>query len=199
MRKFRLPSPAASPAFAQKQRATMPDANGSLDALISRHAAANNIPEDLVRRVIKRESGGNSRAVSKGNFRLMQIKIATARGLSYRGTAAGLLDADTNMTYAVKSRGRLSRCQWQRQSRGALLRRRLLLCGEEQGHPDAFQRPDLRFIWDTARHQVRLGSKAACILRSRHDVVVECLSAARLLLAFGVAGHRDSNAGEISR
>jgi soluble lytic murein transglycosylase-like protein len=92
---------AASPAFAQNKR-TMPDANGSLDGLIARHAAANNIPEDLVRRVIKRESGGNPRAVSKGNFGLMQIKLATARGLGYRGTAAGLLDADTNMTYAVK-------------------------------------------------------------------------------------------------
>jgi soluble lytic murein transglycosylase-like protein len=80
----------------------MPDANGGVDALIARHAAANNIPEDLVRRVIKRESGGNPRAVSKGNFGLMQIKLATARGLGYRGTAAGLLDADTNMTYAVK-------------------------------------------------------------------------------------------------
>ena len=108
MRKFSLTTilvafaTVASPAFAQKQRTTMPDANGGVDALIARHAAANNIPEDLVRRVIKRESGGNPRAVSKGNFGLMQIKLATARGLGYRGTAAGLLDADTNMTYAVK-------------------------------------------------------------------------------------------------
>jgi len=93
---------AASPAFAQSKRASLADADGNLDALIARHAAANNIPQDLVRRVIKRESGGNPRAVSKGNFGLMQIKLATARGLGYRGTAAGLLDADTNMTYAVK-------------------------------------------------------------------------------------------------
>src|SRR4029453_488527 len=70
---------AASPAFAQNKRATLPDTNGNLDALIARHAAANNIPEDLVRRVIKRESGGNPRAVSKGNFGLMQIKLASAR------------------------------------------------------------------------------------------------------------------------
>ncbi|MBI3705502.1 MAG: lytic transglycosylase domain-containing protein, partial [Rhizobiales bacterium] len=63
---------------------------------------ANNVPEELVRRVIKRESGGNARAVSKGNFGLMQIRLGTARALGYRGTAAGMLDADTNMTYAVK-------------------------------------------------------------------------------------------------
>jgi soluble lytic murein transglycosylase-like protein len=93
---------AASPAFAQKQRLASLDANGNLNALIARHAAANNLPEDLVRRVIKRESGGNPRAVSQGNYGLMQIKLGTARSMGYRGNAAGLLDADTNMTYAVK-------------------------------------------------------------------------------------------------
>lgn len=93
---------AATPAFAQKQRFANVDANGNLDALIARHAAANNLPEDLVRRVIKRESGGNARAVSAGNYGLMQIKLPTARSMGYTGTAAGLLDADTNMTYAVK-------------------------------------------------------------------------------------------------
>ena len=53
----------ASPASAQKQRLASLDANGNLDSLIARHAAANNLPEDLVRRVIKRESGGNPRVV----------------------------------------------------------------------------------------------------------------------------------------
>jgi soluble lytic murein transglycosylase-like protein len=93
---------AATPAFAQKQRLASLDANGNLDALIARHAAANNVPQDLVRRVIKRESGGNPRVVSAGNYGLMQIKLATARSMGYTGNAAGLLDADTNMTYAVK-------------------------------------------------------------------------------------------------
>ncbi|MFZ3249087.1 MAG: lytic transglycosylase domain-containing protein [Pseudolabrys sp.] len=91
----------ATPALAQKRFASL-DANGNLDTLIARHAAANNLPEDLVRRVIKRESGGNPRVVSAGNYGLMQIKLATARSMGYTGTAAGLLDADTNMTYAVK-------------------------------------------------------------------------------------------------
>ena len=92
----------ASAASAKNQRAARLDANGNLDSLIARHAAANNLPEDLVRRVIKRESGGNAREIYKGNYGLMQIKLATARSMGYRGTAAGLLDADTNMTYAVK-------------------------------------------------------------------------------------------------
>jgi soluble lytic murein transglycosylase-like protein len=93
---------AASAASAKNQRVARLDANGNLDALVARHAAANNLPEDLVRRIIKRDSGGNPRVVSKGNFGLMQIKLATARSMGYTGTAAGLLDADTNMTYAVK-------------------------------------------------------------------------------------------------
>jgi len=74
----------------------------SLDSLVAKHAAANNVPESLVRRVIHRESRGNARAVSAGNYGLMQIRLGTARAMGYRGTAHGLLDADTNMTYAVK-------------------------------------------------------------------------------------------------
>jgi soluble lytic murein transglycosylase-like protein len=92
----------ATAASAQSQRVASLDANGNLDALIAKHAAANNLPEALVRRVIKRESRGNPRVISKGNYGLMQIRIGTARAMGYRGTAAGLLDADTNMTYAVK-------------------------------------------------------------------------------------------------
>jgi soluble lytic murein transglycosylase-like protein len=78
------------------------DSNGNLDALISKHAAANNVPESLVRRVIKRESGGRAHVISKGNYGIMQIRLGTARGMGYRGDVRGLLDADTNMTYAVK-------------------------------------------------------------------------------------------------
>ncbi len=88
----------ASPAKSQD----LVDSNGNLAALISRHAAANNVPESLVRRVVMRESRGNARAISKGNYGIMQIRLGTARGMGYTGTAAGLLDADTNMTYAVK-------------------------------------------------------------------------------------------------
>jgi soluble lytic murein transglycosylase-like protein len=70
--------------------------------MVERHAAANNLPTELVHRVIMRESRYNPRAVSKGNYGMMQIKLATARGLGYTGTAQGLLDPETNLTYAVK-------------------------------------------------------------------------------------------------
>jgi hypothetical protein len=77
-------------------------AQGARDALVAKHAAANGVPESLVRRVIRIESRGNPRAVSKGNYGLMQIRLGTARTLGYAGTAQGLLDPDTNMTFAVK-------------------------------------------------------------------------------------------------
>jgi len=92
----------ASAASADDQRVAGLDPNGNLDSLISRHAAANNLPEEIVRRIIKRESGGRSHVISKGNYGIMQIRYGTARAMGYRGTPAGLLDADTNMTYAVK-------------------------------------------------------------------------------------------------
>jgi soluble lytic murein transglycosylase-like protein len=74
----------------------------NLDAAVARHAALNGLPESLVHRVIKRESGYRPGVVSKGNYGLMQIKPATARGVGYTGSAAGLLDAETNLTYAVR-------------------------------------------------------------------------------------------------
>ncbi len=76
---------------------------GDLDALIAKHAKANDVPETLVHRVVQRESRYNPRAMGRGGaMGLMQIKHPTARSLGYSGSAAGLLDADTNLTYAVR-------------------------------------------------------------------------------------------------
>jgi transglycosylase-like protein with SLT domain len=75
---------------------------GPHDALIAKHAVANGVPEALVRRVIKIESGGNARAAHAGNYGLMQIRLGTARGVGYSGDELGLLDPETNLTYGVK-------------------------------------------------------------------------------------------------
>lgn len=75
---------------------------GAYAEMVARHAAANGIPASLVHRVIMRESRYNPRAVSKGNYGMMQIRLGTARAMGYTGSAAGLLDPETNMTYAVK-------------------------------------------------------------------------------------------------
>jgi len=75
---------------------------GAYAGLVARHAAANGVPASLVHRVIMRESRYNPRAVSKGNYGMMQIRLGTARSMGYTGSAAGLLDPEVNMTYAVK-------------------------------------------------------------------------------------------------
>jgi soluble lytic murein transglycosylase-like protein len=73
------------------------------DALVSAYAMANGVPEALVHRVIVRESRYRPQLVGRGGaIGLMQIKLATARGLGYTGTAEGLRDPNTNLTYAVK-------------------------------------------------------------------------------------------------
>src|SRR6201981_2357985 len=71
--------------------------------LVAKHATANAVPEPLVHRVILRESRYQPHLVGRGGtIGLMQIKLATARGLGYAGSAEGLRDPDTNLTYAVK-------------------------------------------------------------------------------------------------
>ena len=73
------------------------------DALVATHAQANGVPEALVHRVIVRESRYQPRLIGRGGtIGLMQIKLATARSLGYSGTADGLRDPNTNLTYAVK-------------------------------------------------------------------------------------------------
>ena len=85
----------APPAAAQ-QRA-------QYEALVAAHARTNNVPEALVHRVIVRESRYRPDIVGRGGtIGLMQIKLATARGLGYTGDAAGLRDPDTNLAYGIK-------------------------------------------------------------------------------------------------
>jgi soluble lytic murein transglycosylase-like protein len=90
---------AALAALPQSARA----GHSEYDALISTHAAANNVPEVLVHRVILRESRYQANLVGRcGCIGLMQIKLATARSLGYTGDAQGLRDPNTNLTYGVK-------------------------------------------------------------------------------------------------
>jgi soluble lytic murein transglycosylase-like protein len=60
------------------------------------------VPESLIRRVVQRESGFNPKARNGPYWGLMQIRHDTAKSMGYSGSAAGLLDAETNLKYAVK-------------------------------------------------------------------------------------------------
>ncbi len=79
-----------------------PASYDNVSTMAASQAGAAGLPASLVERVIRRESGGNPRAVHAGNYGLMQIRLGTARAMGYTGSAAGLLDAQTNMTYALR-------------------------------------------------------------------------------------------------
>jgi soluble lytic murein transglycosylase-like protein len=73
------------------------------DAMVATHAKLNGVPEVLVHRIIVRESKYHPDLVGRGGtIGLMQIKLATARGVGYTGSAEGLRDPNTNLMYGVK-------------------------------------------------------------------------------------------------
>ena len=73
----------------------------ALNERISYYAGVYEVPESLVHRSIRRESGYNPAAHHGPFWGLMQLRLDTARGVGYRGPARGLLDADTNLKYGV--------------------------------------------------------------------------------------------------
>lgn len=83
----------------QKTRRGGPD---EINRLIAKYARVYDIPEDLIHRVVQRESNYNPAARNGPYYGLMQILPETARTMGYRGTPKGLLDADTNLKYACK-------------------------------------------------------------------------------------------------
>jgi hypothetical protein len=76
-------------------------AHDNIDALIEQQAKANGVPASFVHAVVKRESNYNPRAKGGSALGLMQIKHATARGMGYKGDAAGLYDPETNLKYGI--------------------------------------------------------------------------------------------------
>lgn len=69
--------------------------------LLAHYAKRYDMPETLLRRIVKQESGFNPAARHGPYWGLMQIRLDTARGVGYRGTGQGLLDPDTNLTYGA--------------------------------------------------------------------------------------------------
>jgi soluble lytic murein transglycosylase-like protein len=100
---FLEPEPVAlSPRTRPFQLPEVAGGSEEVNRLIEIYAAQYDIPVAFVRRVVKRESNFRPSAYNRGHWGLMQIKHATARGMGYRGPAKGLLDAETNLIYAVK-------------------------------------------------------------------------------------------------
>ncbi|MGI9231565.1 MAG: transglycosylase SLT domain-containing protein [Methylocystis sp.] len=72
-----------------------------LTSRIAHFARLYQIPESLIHRSVRRESNYNSTAKNGPYWGLMQIRHDTARSMGYEGAPSGLLDAETNLTYAV--------------------------------------------------------------------------------------------------
>ncbi|MBZ4021448.1 lytic transglycosylase [Rhodobacter sp. TJ_12] len=83
-------------------RELYPGETPQLRAKINRWADHYQVPRSLVHRVVQRESDYNPAARNGPYYGLMQILPQTARTMGFRGAPADLLDADTNLKYAVK-------------------------------------------------------------------------------------------------
>ncbi len=86
----------------QYDRPLHPNETPELRVLINRYAALYEVPPTLVHRVVIRESTYRPAARNGPYYGLMQILPQTARTMGHRGAARDLLDAETNLKYAVK-------------------------------------------------------------------------------------------------
>ncbi len=97
-----LAAPAACGNRERERDVTRARGPAEVNRLITKYARMYEVPEDLVHRVVQRESMYNPGARNGPYYGLMQIHPQTARTMGFRGDPSGLLDADTNLRYAVK-------------------------------------------------------------------------------------------------
>jgi len=90
----------AAQAPAPAAEAEAPPRN-ALGERVTYYAGIYDVPESLINRSIRRESGFNSTLRRGPYWGLMQLRLDTARSMGYRGPDRGLLDADTNLKYGV--------------------------------------------------------------------------------------------------
>ncbi|MCF6231706.1 MAG: lytic transglycosylase domain-containing protein [Rhodobacteraceae bacterium] len=93
---------ARSRQVASTQPPLYPNETPELRRLINKYADHYDVPRPLVHRLVIRESTHRPHAINRPYYGLMQILPATARSMGFRGKPKDLLDAETNLTYAVK-------------------------------------------------------------------------------------------------
>ncbi|MEL6377335.1 MAG: lytic transglycosylase domain-containing protein [Pseudomonadota bacterium] len=79
-----------------------PGETDELRVLINRYADFYEVPRPLVHKVVQRESDYRPKALNRPYYGLMQILPATARSMGFEGKPMDLLDAETNLKYAVR-------------------------------------------------------------------------------------------------
>jgi soluble lytic murein transglycosylase-like protein len=94
----------SAPQVESKAKSRLSDAvrASALKPLIARYASENDLPYELADAVVRLESRYNAGARNGPNMGLTQINFRTAQSLGYQGSAAGLLDAETNLRYGLK-------------------------------------------------------------------------------------------------
>lgn len=71
--------------------------------IIVRYAKSYGVPVRLAKAVVRIESGYRPNIRGKaGEIGLMQVKLSTARGMGYKGSAKGLFNPETNVRYGMK-------------------------------------------------------------------------------------------------
>lgn len=90
------------PPTATAKPALYPNETPKLRSLINKYADLYEVPRPLVHRLVIRESTHTPTARNGPYYGLMQILPATARSMGFSGKSNDLLDAETNLKYAVK-------------------------------------------------------------------------------------------------
>jgi soluble lytic murein transglycosylase-like protein len=92
----------AAPEPDRQEPPLYPNETPEIRALINRYADEYEVPRTLVHRVVQRESMYRPAARNGPYWGMMQILPETARTMGFRGQPSDLLDAETNLKYAVK-------------------------------------------------------------------------------------------------
>lgn len=91
-----------APAVASSNLPLYPNETPELRVLIDKYAVFYDVPVALVHRLAIRESTHRPWARNGPYYGLMQILPATARSMGHTGSAEDLMDAETNLKYALK-------------------------------------------------------------------------------------------------
>ncbi|MDG9789207.1 lytic transglycosylase domain-containing protein [Brucella anthropi] len=76
---------------------------GAYSSIINRYASTYGVHSALAHAVVRHESNFQPNVRGKaGEIGLMQIKLSTARGLGYTGSAKGLYEPSTNIQFGMK-------------------------------------------------------------------------------------------------
>lgn len=95
-----LPKPKVAKKSAAKQSKP---ANTRFSSIINHYASTYGVSSALAHAVVRHESNFRPEVRGQaGEIGLMQIKLSTARGLGYTGTAKGLYEPSTNVQYGMK-------------------------------------------------------------------------------------------------